>query len=456
MQVNQRQHILGRLVYSQSPAARWLRWGVVALAIAVGLAALKLPLESLLPEHAFRKDFLQEYLLVKAIADGVDPYLPTAVLAERYLGALPRAVFPHPTPHPPPVGLLLLPLALFNYSTAAAVWFGLELVCLLVSVCVLGRALETRLSTWATLGIAAALLAWYPFSFELAFGQLMIPMLAVLSGAWLALRTGRSALGGALVGLAILLKPVPWPLLLLFVLRRDWRALAGAVSVLAGGYLAAGCVVGLGTLEYYFSTVLPLVSRSYRADPWSFSVWSLGWRVFDGTGSKVIIGLEAPPLVRSALAAQVVSVALPCLVLLAACLAVRRQRTLDVSFGVMISVSILTAPISWSHYLVLAVIPAAYVIRWLGRHELPLRETNWALVVAMLLFLDWGRLVHLAAGARGALDETRTISFGLAMFTQVPALAVGALAWLLVWLGPVDNGVDAKRAWLKDVVSRLG
>ena len=52
----------------------------------------------------------------------------------------------------------------------------------------------------------------------MAWGQLQLPMLALLAGAWVALRSGRSALGGALVGLAILLKPFPLPLLLLFVL----------------------------------------------------------------------------------------------------------------------------------------------------------------------------------------------------------------------------------------------
>jgi len=142
--------------------------------------------------------------------------------------------------------------------------------------------------------------------------------------------------------------------------------------------------------------------------------------------------------------------------LLVACLAVRKQRNLDVSLGVMISASILTVPISWSHYLVLAVIPAAQVIRWLAGHHLPSRETNLALLVTMLLIIDWGRLATFLAGPGPVVEGGIAVSFALALLTWMPAVAVGALAWLLVWLGPVDNGVDARRDQLKDVVSHLG
>jgi alpha-1,2-mannosyltransferase len=433
-----RQHVLGRLLCSQWRAARLFRRAVAVLAMVLGLAHLRFPIETLRPEYLSRKDFLQEYTLARAIADGIDPYLPTEVLAARYVGGVPNVALPHPTPHPPPVGLLLLPLSLFDYPTAAAVWFGLEIVLWVASVYLLGRALGVRPTIWATLGIAMALLIWYPLWVELTWGQLQVPMLALLAGAWVALRSGRSALAGALVGLAILIKPIPLPLLLLFVLRKDWRGLLGAGSVVCAGYLAAACVVGPGTLVTYFTTVLPLVTRIYRASWGNLSISSLGWRIFYGTGSEMITGTVAPPLVRCTAAAEVASVALPCLVLLVACLAVRRQRSVDVSLGVLVSVSILTMPISWPHYLVLAAIPAAQAIHWLARHHLPARETNLALIVGMLLIVDWVRLARFLVGLAQGTDRTDTIPFALAQIPLMAAVAVGALAWLVGRLGPAD------------------
>jgi hypothetical protein len=437
----QRQHVLGRLVYSQSRAAGQLRRLVAILVIMLGLAGFKAPVTSLLPEHVYGKDFLQGYTLARAIADRMDPYLPTEVLAARYLGEIPGPTFPHPTPHPPTAGMLLLPLALLDYPTAAVLWLGLEIVCLLASVHLLGRAVGARLSTWATLGIATALFVWYPLSAEMTWGQLQVPMLALLAGAWLALRSDRSVLGGALVGLAILLKPVPWPLLLLFVFRRDWRALVGAFSVVLGGYLVAGCVVGLDTVAAYFTTVLPLVTSAYRSSWGNLSISSLGWRLFLGTGSGRIT--VAPPLLESAAAAQVASVALPALLLLIASLAVRKQRSLDVSFGVIIVVSILASPISWLYYLVLLAIPATQVIDWLAYHRLPSRGTNLALIVAMLLIIDWVRLASFFAIRLAVARGTVTLPFALAQLPLMTAAAVGALAWLVASLGPAERSMPA-------------
>jgi hypothetical protein len=445
-QTAQRQHVLGRLVYSQSRGARLLRAAVVILAFVLALYGLKLPLGSLLPPLVYRKDFLQEYTLARAIADGFDPYLPTHVLAERYSDSLPLLVFPHPTPHPPTLGMLLLPLALLEYSTAAAVWLGLEIVCLVVSIYLLGRAAGARLSIWATLGIATVLLAWHPVWVELASGQVMVLMLALLAGAWLALRSGRPGLGGALVGLAILIKPVVLPLLLLFLLRRDWRALLGATAVICGGYLVAGYVVGPNKVGSYLTRVLPLVNSTYRGHALNLSISSLGWRVFHGTGSHILPGIVAPPLIESAPAALVTSIGLPCLLLLGACLAVRNQCSLDVSFGVMVGVSVLTVPISWDHYLVLAAIPAAQVIRWLACHHLPSRETNLALIVAVLLIPSWSRLPAVLGVPAEVVGGEITHSFALALLPMLSAVGVGALAWLVAWLGPVEGSTAERRA----------
>ncbi|MGQ9493019.1 MAG: glycosyltransferase family 87 protein [Anaerolineae bacterium] len=440
-----RQHLLGRLLYSNSRTVRWMRRIAAGLGIALGLAQLKLPIESLLPNWIARRDFLQEYTLARAVVDKIDPYLPTEKLAAHYLGSLFQRVFPHPTPHPPPVGLLLSPLALFDYSTAAAIWFGVELVCLLAAVYLLGRALDVKFSVLDAFGAAALLLVWYPFPLEMAFGQLMVPMLTLLAGSWLALRKDHPMLGGALIGLAILLKPIPWPVLLLFVLWKNWRALAGAVLVILAGYMAAGLVVGWGTLIRYFITVLPLVSRLYRAYVWNISIASIGWRLFDGTGSSVLEGLVAPPVIHCTTAASIVAILLPGLVLLATLVALWKQRSLVVSFGIMMCVSILVSPISWSHYIVLAVIPAAQVAHWLIQHHLPSMETNWALFVAGLLIVDWRRLAIYLAGPRPAVEGGIMVPFGLALLTLMPAVAVAALAGLLLFL--VQRDSDSFPQW---------
>jgi hypothetical protein len=440
-QAAQRQHALGRLIYSRSRIAMLFRLALVVLALLLSLVRLRIIVASFSGEALYDKDFLQGYTLARAIADGINPYLPTQVLAERYVAALPKPTFSHPTPHPPTLGLLLWPLSLFSYSTAAVVWLGLEMACLMASVYLLGRAVGARLSPYSVLGIAAALLIWYPFHIELMLGQLHVPMLVLLAGAWVALRSGRSTLGGALVGLAILLKPVPWPVLLWFLLRRDWRALATALSIISGGYLVAGCVVGFDTLMTYFTTVLPVVAVTYRSCWGNISLSSLAWHVFYGVEESGVV--FAPPLVKSTVAAQVGSVGLPVLLLVVTWWALRKQSDLGVSWGLLAIVSILASPIAWAYYLPVAAIPAAHVIHCLLRRGLPSRETNLSLVVGMLLYVPWVQLATSLAVQFVAARQTTTLPSALAQLPLMPALALGALAALVLWLGPVHNSAPA-------------
>jgi hypothetical protein len=311
-------------------------------------------------------------------------------------------------------------------------------------VCV-ARAAGARLPWWGELVIAAALVGWYPFYWDLIFGQLMVLLLALLAGAWLALRSGRSVLGGVLVGLAVLVKLIPWPLFLLLVLRRDWRALGASIATALLGYAATGWAMGPDRLLAYFTRVAPDVGHMYEASAVNLSLWAPGRRLFEGTPRGEYAGMDitAPPLVESPLAAMVISVAVPALVLAGACFWARNQRGLGPSLGVMVCVVVLVSPIAWPHYFVLAVIPATQVINWLVRHRLPKRETIAALVLGSLLLLPsehWQLLAHLAAGQLPVQGQTSVLPVTPALLTLGPACALAGLAWLLAVLAAREQG----------------
>lgn len=442
MQVGSRRHALGDLIWSQTRAARLLRRAAVLLAFLLGLGTLRLPINSLLAPFVYQKDFLQEYLLARAIAERVDPYLPIPALAGRFLGPLQVLLFPHPTPHPPTAGLIVLPIAFLDYPSAAAVWVIVEATCLVASVHLLGRIGGVRMGIPATLITAGIALLWFAFTMDIVLGQLMLPLLLLLAGAHCALASGRSCVGSTFIGLGLLLKPVAWPLLLVFVVRGEWRALASAISTALIGYAIAAWAIGFGAVAAYLTQVLPAVTRFYQDNLGNVSAWTLGWRVFGGTSSGLFPPISAPPLVHSAEAAAAVSTALPVFILLASLIAIRRQKDVARSLGLMICVSILVSPISWNHYLALAAIPAVQVGSWLIRHNLPPRETNAALLVAVLLLMgsEWTKVAIAIAGQPVAFEGTVPIPFAPALLTLMPAVAVVALAFLLVALPDLTNG----------------
>jgi len=102
--------IFKRIGYSPEPLLVTLRYFLIFIAAVVGIANMRMWWQSLSVPYIFQKDFIQEFLISKAVLGGVDPYLPLQKLADWILGPLPNPVFQHPSPHPPPVALLCLPL----------------------------------------------------------------------------------------------------------------------------------------------------------------------------------------------------------------------------------------------------------------------------------------------------------------------------------------------------------
>ncbi len=450
-----RPHLLNKLITSPALPARVARLLLAVLIAGLGILALSTPIKSLEEPFVYRKDLIQEYILAKAVLAGDNPYLISvhpADLIRRYIPEYRDSRDLHlpgytPSAHPPTVAALSAPLSILNYSTVAVLWLLFEIICLAISVYTIVRASGFRLAIWQVLIITAGLLAWHPLPYELALGQLTLLQVVFLGGAWWAQRSDRTAVAGALVAMVLLTKPTIWPLLLVFLIRGEWRALAVSASVFAVGWIVVLGWAGFDTVGAYLTQALPAVNEGYRAQSWNSSLWTVGWKLFDGTGATVTLSDSAPPLFKSAMAARVVSFALPAAGLLMGCLVARRLPSTTWAIAFMTCIAIMVSPIFWSYYLILTLVPAAMVMEWLVRHRMPIRETNAALLVAILLIIPPEGLAELLASTAGWLypavsDGTR--SFLRVMAYLEPDAAAGALAWLVASLG-MRSGGDAAR-----------
>lgn len=369
-------------------------------------------------------DFMQDYLSARALVDGVNPYIPIDRLALRYLPGSERlgVTASYPTPHPPPVILLFLPFAFLDHPTALAVWFVTALVCLAATTHLLGQIIIKQLPIIGSLAITAAVLCWYPARQELSLGQVMILTLLLIVAARWALLSDRPILGGILLGFAVMIKFITWPLLLLFVLRRDWRVLLPALSTIFVVYLVASYAIGFSTMVTYFTEVLPADDALFHSEVHNLSVSGLAWRIFEGTGPGIITGgITAPPLIQSPVSAVIVTYFGSLLLLITAGTWIYRQRNLDLSIGVMICISLLISPVCWDSYLVLLAIPAVQLLNSLKFRGFPAKETRLIILLAapvLLLLEDWSKLAIIFPSTTPVL-------------AMVPTLSIAALAWFL-------------------------
>jgi hypothetical protein len=428
-------HPIKGILYSNQPGMVLLKYVLLLAIVFLALASLGSSARSLLGSNVYKKDFIQEYLLARAVLDGIDPYLPLPDLTLRVLGPLPNLVFQHPTPHPPPVAILSLPLGLLTYQQAAVAWFLFEISCIFLAAYLLLRWLRGPSGLMLTAFITLLVLGWSPVWVELTTGQLMTLLLVLLILAWQALRSGQAITGGLFLGCVVALKLMAWPIVIFLAFRKNWRAIGAAGVTVAAANLAAALLMGFDRAVYFYWKVGAIVSKLYRAYENNFSAWSIGWRLFDGTGSPIVFGVEAPPLLAAPAVARYISFALPLVLLGGGLTLALRAHTFDAAFGILVCVSILVNPVAWSHYLIMALIPLAIVGRRLFVLELPKGETYALLTLGLLLFIprtELHRFMLLLTGQASVAGASSTVPFAVALLSLIPAMAVLGLLWL-VW-----------------------
>jgi hypothetical protein len=382
--------------------------------------------------NPYLKDVRQGYLIAQAMVHGVNPYLPLPELEKLWLPEQTVTNLPHPTPHPFAVGWLCLPLVLLHYQQVAVVWIILQLSCLVFSIKLLLRVLNSALGIRYALTISFLLLGWRPLMLELWWSQLNLLLLLLFLLAWHALRRGKDNLGGALLGSLLLLKFAGWPIVLWLVLMRRWRAvwLAGVVWVVA--HLLAIGLHGWGIVFDYYFKVVPQVNAIYRARELNYSAWTIGQRLFTESGYYIVWS----PLWNSQLLAKTVTILAPLTLLILALRTALRVKHFDTAFALLMGIGIVLNPIAWLHYLLLALPALVLLLRRLHGLHWPRQITCVviSLIISLSLtenfYLDLARLFAVGTNISGqALLHTLP-----ALLTMIPLGALCLLLWLLVRL----------------------
>jgi len=407
-----------------------------------GLFSLITNIYLLLSDQVYSQDFIQDYLLVKAIINGDNPYLPINQLAEMYFGGLPPTAYPfdHPTPHPASIGILLLPLGSLSYEAAAAVWFGVSVASLGGTVLLLARSSAIGLPRWRFLLIVIALIGWPPVRRELLLGQPMVLITFLVAVAREAVLSGRPMLAGASLGGALLPKPVTWMVVLALPFRRQFRALGTTLVTVLAGALVTVAAVGVYPLIAYVREVLPSVSAVYLASGVNISVSALAWRIFHGTDSYARGAFFTPPLIHAEPFAMTASLIFQgCIVLLMVGM-VRKAKDSNQALLASVCLSPVINPIAWGTYLVLTMIPLWYVVYSLYSYQtLPARETCLTILAMFLLSMPltfWIMVATIFAASAPTPGTPVHLPLLVSFLTFATDVGLVVLGWLVLALRP--------------------
>lgn len=194
---------------------------------------------------------------------------------------------------PPPLALLLAPLARFPYPVALNLWtlllgaaaFGIALAAAQILVFTLGRR-----SRWE--GVLVLAVAFSPRTFIAVAQGNASPLIGLMVGLLACHLFARPIRTGAALALGIVLKYAPAALLPLLIAARRWRALAWAgLFALALGALSL-VLMGSGPFLVWWREIVPTLGRPYL-DPYNQSIWSSvpRWLGAEEVGGGLRIGI---------------------------------------------------------------------------------------------------------------------------------------------------------------------
>jgi alpha-1,2-mannosyltransferase len=301
--------------------ARWLVYGAVGLLAAASIVC------GLLSLSAPTKDLSGFLAAGRAVASGQSPYS----VADALHGD-------NPFINPPVYLLIFVPLAGVDPVVAGLAWRMLmvPLYVLALAILVVSEAVPISFPRviWAS-SVAA-------FWTVLQFGQIQVPLLLIVVGAWTLLRRGRFVPAGVLIGLLVAVKPnfAIWPLFLLIV----------------GDVLPALVAFGLATLVSAVAAIkfgAPTYLEFLAADRAFASNAAIGW----GNNVSVIGPATRYGVVWAGYAVAVL------LLIFVGFLLWQRRPSVTATSGLALVTTVVVSPASWVFYTLL-LLPIFARERW--------------------------------------------------------------------------------------------
>ena len=260
-------------------------------------------------------------------------------------------------PHPPATALVMRPIAGLAPLEAKRVWTAANVALAIACVAALARLAGVGW-TGAALALAATGIALVQ---NFALGQMYLPLLLSLAVGLLLVERGRTFAGGLALGVMLPVKPFAVPLVVYFLLKREWRVVAGAgVGALA---VTAVSLVALGWAVHaeYAAVALPHQAAGLLQDPFHplWQSWhALARRMFLEEPTLNPAPAAAAPWLAGALPAVAVATGWGAVALLAR--ATPGERRLH--WAAIVVATLALAPGGASYHLVLLALPYALAI----------------------------------------------------------------------------------------------
>jgi alpha-1,2-mannosyltransferase len=373
------------------------RWPAVVFCFGAIACYVWFCVVSLYP-RTYNNDFKHMYLGMKALLDGSEPYSGQSLFHQAALNDM-RGVSLNPYVYLPFTGLTLAFLAPFSFKTAASIWFSLNHVLAVVSCLLAVNAMFPRRRFTAFSTMLLIMSFCHPHWRTITAGQLNLVLLAILAASYYLLCQGRGRWAAGLLAFAACFKIAPAIFLVYFLLRRQWESFLVMGGVMTILLMASAAVVGLGVHWEFFSVLRhmgygkstwPEAGMTFWKDSWNQSPNSLFSHLFtrsEGIVPWADLGQGVANLIT--VGGSVILMSMYALSCWNRKPVMSRQQGFDAidqaAYHATILMMLLAPSLMWDHYLVMALLPSAWLV------DQAIQKKSWnlgILTAALVIFIS--------------------------------------------------------------------
>ena len=336
-------------------------------------------------KHTSMGDLTQDYIMGRALNDGINPYQPFKLLADRYLKDLKFCNELTVSPHTPFVVVIFSYLSFIDINFLSYTLYLFSIAALALSVFIL-----TEKNYILKLIIFSVLTSSVPVLNDLHYGQLNCIILFILCLHYFLQQKNKYFLSGIFISLAVGLKFFAWIFIFYYALRKDWRTLFGIAFGTALISLIVFSHAPPDVLINYFTQVAPISSLEWANKETNLSVFSWVFKLFSsniqyfekGTCAPLKIIPEYPAYLKIAAYFILLAITFVCLNL------IKNKKDNFFVFSSLIAISAVINPIAWIHYAVSLAPKLIEVIRRFLKKDYSYKNFIVSILLLFVLFYD--------------------------------------------------------------------
>lgn len=262
----------------------------------------------------------------------------------------------------PTTSVMMLPFAMFDYTTARILWIAISLVLFAGSTLFLLKEMKFT-EAWLPF-ILILIFSFQPLYSNIVSAQAYMFIFSLMILMFIGYKSGKEKMQGVVVGVSLILKSSGLLLLLLFVIQKKWESLLWVFATVVFLFVSTLPFLGLSSwfaygnklFHYFDSPTLSVTAyQSIHSFFYHFFVLNEKW--------------NPEPIFNLAIIGKLLTIMVSLTILIITSISSFNNKRSDIALGLFIIAGLILNPATIDYHYILILIPIIILLDWLRNNS---------------------------------------------------------------------------------------